>query len=96
MKTNKTKYAICQDCKKEMVKFGFCNFKYIVDDKGTIFQRVRFDEARELPRGPCHDCNCKKGAFHHHGCDMEECPKCGGQLISCDCTWKELRIYKKI
>lgn len=36
----------------------------------------------------CHDCNIvnKPGNFHHAGCDMERCPKCGGQLISCICS----------
>jgi phosphoribosyl 1,2-cyclic phosphodiesterase len=35
----------------------------------------------------CHDCGIenKKGNCHHYGCDMERCPKCKGQLISCAC-----------
>jgi hypothetical protein len=37
------------------------------------------------PNHRCHDCNVKLGSYHHPGCDMERCPKCGGQLISCDC-----------
>ena len=33
----------------------------------------------------CHDCGIenKHGHFHHFGCDMERCPKCDGQLLSC-------------
>ena len=23
----------------------------------------------------------KRGEYHHYGCDMERCPKCGSQLI---------------
>jgi hypothetical protein len=34
----------------------------------------------------CHDCHCAVGKFHHPGCDMEQCPKCQGQLIVCGCT----------
>lgn len=40
----------------------------------------------------CHDCGCKEGQFHEHDCDMERCPFCGGQLISCDCCYEILRI----
>ena len=33
----------------------------------------------------CHDCGISRNGFHHPGCDMERCPKCEGQLISCGC-----------
>ena len=33
----------------------------------------------------CHDCSVQIGAKHHPGCDMERCPRCGAQLISCPC-----------
>lgn len=36
----------------------------------------------------CHDCGIKEGQIHEFGCDMERCPFCGGQLISCGC-WDE-------
>ena len=40
----------------------------------------------------CHDCGAEEGALHEFGCDMERCPFCGGQLICCDCCYKELEI----
>src|SRR5262245_66218236 len=33
----------------------------------------------------CHDCAAEWGQLHVPHCDMEHCPHCGGQLISCDC-----------
>ena len=33
----------------------------------------------------CPECGTVKGMRHHKGCDLEECPKCGGQMIACGC-----------
>lgn len=38
----------------------------------------------------CHDCGAKEGQIHEYGCDMEDCPFCGGQLLSCDCSYTNL------
>ena len=46
----------------------------------------------EPPSGrPCHDCGAVKGEFHVVGCDVERCPVCKGQAISCDCDIKEMK-----
>lgn len=35
----------------------------------------------------CGDCGAKEGEYHSDGCDIERCPKCNGQLLSCDCEF---------
>lgn len=40
----------------------------------------------------CHDCNAEEGQYHSPGCDMERCPFCGGQLITCGCCYELLDI----
>lgn len=47
---------------------------------------------RQREPAQCHDCGCYEGELHAPGCDMERCPFCGGQLISCDCCYKLLGI----
>ena len=61
-----------------------CTVVYVrIGGPKSIYTRSRehFDE----PDGRCGDCNAKHGELHHMGCDVERCPKCDGQLISCDC-----------
>jgi hypothetical protein len=39
----------------------------------------------EVIMRPCHDCGVIRGELHLDGCDMERCPRCGGQYFCCDC-----------
>jgi hypothetical protein len=45
-----------------------------------------------LKRQKCHDCPALEGEYHEPGCDVEGCPFCGDQLISCDCCFKMLNV----
>lgn len=50
-----------------------------VEDDGTVLY-----VARDADR--CHDCRAEPGELHEPGCDVEQCPICGHQLISCPHT----------
>jgi len=87
----------CADCNQEMDgngggPAGTCTFKHIIIKKvrrhlrwkdETFTRDTTYFDVNER----CHDCGIlnKPGNVHHRGCDMERCPKCGGQLISCNC-----------
>lgn len=56
---------------------------------GREFVRVRYGSEQDdwgADRGPCGDCGVKKGQLHVMGCDIEPCPRCGGQVITCGCV----------
>lgn len=36
----------------------------------------------------CPDCYIDPGELHELGCDVETCPRCGLQQISCDCIYE--------
>jgi hypothetical protein len=56
------------------------------------FKKHRKAQVSHLERHTCHDCGVFEGQIHQWDCDMERCPFCGGQLISCECDPQELGV----
>ena len=82
--------ALCKDCKQGMYESDGCREFIIPMINGNNLAPVKHGEETRADWGSdggrCHDCGAKVGKFHHPGCDVEECPKCGGQLIGCSCV----------
>jgi hypothetical protein len=81
--------AICDVCKQEMTEGGGCKATVVLIG-GFGFPRSRDHD--ESDDGRCHDCGAVHGELHHPGCDMERCPVCNGQLISCGCLDADIHV----
>jgi hypothetical protein len=79
----KQKYVMCRDCKQLMKPGTACTRTTVTVDGRRIKRSLEHFES-----SICHDCNAPSGQLHHLGCDVERCPVCDGQLISCGC-WSD-------
>lgn len=82
-----SEYAACP-CGRIMRPHGSCAFHHVSfgPQKEKHQRQVWRPELIGFDHGPCPDCNAGVGRYHHAYCDIERCPRCGGQMLSCECT----------
>ncbi len=75
----------CDDCGQEMKTAIHCSKMF----SGIVLNEKKYkrDTTYYDVNHNCHDCGIynNAGNLHHYGCDIERCPRCKGQLISCNC-----------
>lgn len=76
--------AKCEACGQEMLTAKGCTFKYLKMTDGRFVERQKVGDEGWTPEGQrCGDCGALYGNYHHPNCDIERCPVCGMQLLSC-------------
>jgi len=52
---------------------------------GRRYERRRYGSESRLVAATCRDCGVARGKLHVVGCTVEQCGRCGGQAITCNC-----------
>ena len=82
--------AVCSWCFTDMMIAQSCAVD-VLHRHGVPISMIPCGREFGWPRTvtTCGDCGVSRGGWHHPGCDMQQCPSCGGQMLSCDCRFDE-------
>lgn len=87
--------AKCKYCGREMLTAHGCVCIPIIHN-GRKYKPIKVgapgDSLEGVENAVCGDCGAHYGGYHHPGCDMERCPVCGRQLISCCCDENSVEV----
>ena len=86
--------AICRWCEREMTTAASCTATALTH-RGVPIAMIPWGteggwERRMARAGSrCGDCGVEPHGSHHLGCDLQLCPLCRGQMLSCGCRFDE-------
>lgn len=74
----------CLACGQDMGESDTCTVPYVGIGSYYYKRNTSYFDVNER----CHDCGIlnEEGNVHHQNCDIERCPRCGKQNISCSCN----------
>ncbi|HNJ98744.1 MAG TPA: hypothetical protein PLV13_11500 [Ilumatobacteraceae bacterium] len=78
----------CHECHNEMTTGVSCTVD-VLHQRGRAIALAPFRARVAGGSARCGDCGVADGGFHHPGCDLQSCPACGRQLLSCGCRFDE-------
>jgi hypothetical protein len=82
--------AVCRWCEQEMTTASSCTVG-VFHIEGRPVQMIAFGSEPGPPTLclRCGDCGVVRGGHHHLGCDVQRCPLCRGQMMTCGCRFDE-------
>jgi hypothetical protein len=81
--------AVCDWCHREMTTAASCSVDALHRNGRRFDLRPYGDDSSRTSGAACGDCGVRHGGWHHPGCDVQPCPVCRNQLMSCGCRFDE-------